>query len=148
MPDTLTPGDGQDALARFKNAWQQRDVDRIVELYAEDAQYRLDPFAEPLEGSVEIRKHWNDVVATQNHVDFDAERIWVVGRTILVSWHAAYTRRSTAARIRIRGFSTIELDETGLIARMRDWPNERDVGTDSRSAPEGEPEIGEKQDGQ
>lgn len=147
MPDTLTPGDGHDALARFKKAWQQRDVDAIVELFAEDAEYRVDPFAEPLRGSVEIRGHWNGFIAAQNHVDFDAERVWVVGRTILASWHAAYTRRSSAARIRIRGFSMIELDETGLIARMRDWPTERDVGTDARSAPEGDPQIGEKPDG-
>jgi ketosteroid isomerase-like protein len=147
VPETLTPGDGQDALARFKDAWQRRDVDAIVESFSEDAEYRIDPFTEPLQGSIAIREHWNHFVSAQSHVDFDAERVWVVGRTVLASWHAAYTRRSTAARIRVRGFSTIELDDAGLIMRMRDWPTEREVGTDRRSAPEEEPEIGEKQDG-
>ena len=33
---------------------------------------------------------WNDVAETQEHVEFDAERIWLVERTVLTSWHAAF----------------------------------------------------------
>lgn len=136
MPKPLTPGDGQDALAHFKRAWQERDVDAVLELFAENAEYRTDPFTQPLSGEVEIREHWNGVAAAQTHVDFDAERVWVSGRTVLTSWHAAYTLRSTATRVRVRGFSTIEIDDEGLITRMRDWPTEREVGTDSKYKPE------------
>jgi ketosteroid isomerase-like protein len=146
VPNPLTPGDGQDALAHFKRAWQQRDVDAVLELFAEDAEYRTGPFAPPLSGGTAIREHWNRIAADQAHIDFDAERVWVSGRTVLASWHAAYTRRSTATRVRVRGFSTIEIDDAGLIKRMRDWPTEREVGTDGEFKPE--PETGEMQDGQ
>jgi uncharacterized protein (TIGR02246 family) len=131
----LTPGDGQDLLERFKQAWEKRDPDAMLELYAEDAEYRVDPFAAPLEGANAIRAHWNDVVAEQAHIEFDAERVWVSGRTVLASWHAAVTRRATAERIRIRGFSTLELDDDGRVARMRQWPVERVVGVDSSYGP-------------
>ena len=147
MPAPLTPGDGQDVLARFKKAREKRDPDRMLELYAADAEYLLGPFEAPLTGSNAIREHWNGVAASQVHVDFDAERVWVSGRTVLASWHGAFTRRVDAARVRVRGFSTIELGEDGLISRMRDWPVTNEVGTDSRYQPESEPAAGEDQDG-
>lgn len=131
MPTTLTPGDGQDLFARFKRAWEGRDVDSMLELYADGAEYRIDPFIEPLEGLVAIREHWNGVVAAQDHIEFDAERVWAAGRTVLGSWHVALTRRASADRVRIRGFSTMEIDDRGRIARMREWPVERVVGIDS-----------------
>jgi hypothetical protein len=129
MPN-LTHGDAQDLLAAFKRGWEGRQPDAIVELFRDDADYRADPFADPLSGSLEIRRHWNEVCASQAHVDFDPERIWVSGATVLASWHAAYTRRASAERVRMRGFMTLELDDDGLIARFRGWPSERVVGID------------------
>ena len=38
-------------------------------------------------------------------------------------------------RSRVRGFSTLELDDAGAILRMRDWPATRDVGIDSGYQP-------------
>jgi hypothetical protein len=128
---TVTHGDAQDLLERYKRAWERRDPDLAMELYDEDAEVRLDPFEQPARGVNEIREIWNDVATTQDHVEFDAERIWVVERTILSSWHAAFTRRSSSERIRIRGFSTFELAESGLIQRARQWAQARVVGQDS-----------------
>ncbi len=131
MPQNLTPGDGQDVFARFKRAREGRDVDAMLELYAPDADYRTDPFLQSLTGTTAIRSHWNAVAAEQAHVEFDVERVWVSGRTVLGSWHAAHTLRSSASRVRTRAFSSIELDDAGFIVRMRDWPSRREVGADS-----------------
>ena len=129
--EQLTPGDGQELLDRYKRAWETRNPDLAMELYRDDAEVRLDPFEEPAHGANEIRVIWNDVATSQDNVEFDAERIWVSGRTVLTSWHAAFTQRSTAERVRIRGFSTFELDDSGLIARARQWAQSRVVGRDS-----------------
>jgi hypothetical protein len=83
-----------------------------------------------------IREHWNAIAAEQLHIDFDAEHIWVVGRTVLASWHVAFTRDATAERVRVRGFSTLGLDGSGRIARMRDWTVMRVVGSDSSHQPD------------
>ncbi|CAN5575233.1 hypothetical protein BH23CHL7_BH23CHL7_10760 [soil metagenome] len=136
MPQTLTPGDAQDLLAAFKRGWESRQPDTIVELFSDDADYRVDPFAEPLAGRVEIRRHWNEVCAQQAHVDFDPERVWVSGTAVLASWHAAYTRRRTAERVRVRGFMALELNDEGLVSRFRQWPLERVVGVDETLRPE------------
>ena len=131
VPTDLTPGDGQDLFARFKQAWEGRDPDAMLELFSDAAEYRIDPFMEPMTGLNAIREHWNSVVAAQDHIEFDAERVWVSGRTVLGSWHVALTERATADRVRVRGFSSIELDEHGRIARMREWPVRQVVGIDS-----------------
>jgi ketosteroid isomerase-like protein len=118
----LTPGDGQDVLARFKMARERRDPDALMALFTEDADVRPDPFAPALAGSLALRGHWNAIVAEQQDVEFDAERVWVSGRTVLASWHAAWTEGSSGVRRRERAFCTLELDEEGLVTRMRAWP--------------------------
>jgi hypothetical protein len=123
------PGDGQDVLARFKQARERRDPDAMLLLFTEDAEVRVDPFVPELRGALDLRAHWNQAAAEQAAVEFDAERVWVAGRTVLASWHEAFTRRGSAERVRVRGFSTLELDGDGLIERMRSWPVERIVGT-------------------
>ncbi len=140
---TLTPGDGQDLLASFKRGWERRDPDLILELFDEHAEYRPDPFSEPLSGANAIRELWNGIAADQANVEFDAERVWVSGPTVLASFHAAYTRRTDAQRVRVRGFMTFEVaaapgdDDRPLVERFRQWPIERVVGRDSTFEPEG-----------
>jgi len=119
---TLTPGAGQDLVDRFKRAWERLDVDAAVALFSDDAEYRVDPFEATLTGANAIRAYWNDVAASQTHVEFDAERVWVSGPTVLASWHAAFT--------------TLELDEAGLVTRFREWAIERTVGVDRTYRPE------------
>lgn len=137
---TLSHGDAQDLLATFKRGWERRAPDEIIELFDADAEYRPDPFAESLHGLDAIRVLWNDVAATQAHVEFDAERIWVNGATVLASWHAAYTQRATSERVRVRGFMTMEMNESQprRVQRMKQWPLERVVGSDSTFAAEEE----------
>lgn len=132
MPE-LTHGQGQDLIDAFKRAWESRDPDLAVSLFRDDAEYREDPFREPLKGANAIRAMWNEVAATQAHVEFDAERIWVSGSTVLSSWHAAFTRRTNGERVRVRGFMTLEL-EGGKVTRLREWSTSRVVGHDSTLA--------------
>jgi hypothetical protein len=137
MP-TLTPGDGQDLLAAYKDAWERRDPDAALELYAESAEHRDDPFDEPLVGANAIRELWNARAASQTNVEFDAERVWTSNSWVLSNYHAAYTERANADRIRRRGFLAFELDDEKRILRARDWPVSRHVGTDSTIKPGGE----------
>ena len=131
----LMHGDGQDVLERYKRAREARDVDAVMELYAPDAEHRDDPFHEPYRGGNAIRAMWNDIAGSEVNVEFDAERIWIAGRTVLAAWHAAYTDVTSGDRIRLRGFATFELDAAGLIERLREWPVSNVVGRDSTYTP-------------
>jgi len=48
-----------------------------------------------------------------------------------------FRSRADAQRVRIRGFSTFELDDEGLIERAKQWAASRVVGTDSTFRIEG-----------
>lgn len=133
---SMTHGEAQDLLERYKRAWEQRDPDLAMDLYAADAEHRDDPFREPHRGANEIRAMWNDIAANEASVEFDAERIWVSGATVLASFHAAYTDRTNADRIRTRGFMTLELDDARRVARLREWPVSQVVGRDSTFRPD------------
>lgn len=141
MP-TLTPGAGQDLIDAYKRAWERRDPDAVVALFREDAEYRPDPFEPALQGANAIRAHWNQRAAEEANVEFDAERVWVSGNTVLASWHAAFTQRGNAERVRSRGFSTFEVDGAGLVSRFRAWAVSRVVGTDSTFDPQPQTEDG------
>jgi len=129
---TFTHGDAQDLLAAFKHGWESRSPDEIVGLLADDVDYRPDPFTDPLLGQNAVRALWNELAASQVSVEFDAERIWLVESTVLASWHGAYTRLTTAERVRVRGFMTLELDADRRVVRFRQWPIERVVGVDEQ----------------
>jgi hypothetical protein len=136
VSSTLTPGDGQDLFARLKEAWEARDPDRAVELFSPDPDVRYDPFEPPLTSANELRAHWNAFAAERVHTEFDAQRVWVVGRTVLGSFHAASTLRSSGERERLRGFMILEVDEKGRVARLRQWSVARMVGHDGSFAAE------------
>jgi ketosteroid isomerase-like protein len=138
---TLTPGQGQDLLSAFKRASERRDVDLAVSLFREDAEYRPDPFEPALSGANAIRAYWNDLAASYVNVEFDAERVWVAGNTVLANWHSAMTSRGSAERLRYRGFMTLELDDAGLVSRFKQWPVARKVGIDSTVEPEAAPAL-------
>lgn len=132
----LTRGDADDVLARLKAALEARDVDTAMELYAPDADVRDDPFAEHVTGELAIRARWNAIAADRANVEFDVERSWASGPTVLAAWHGAWTLRASAERVRARGFLTLELDDERRIVRERHWTVERAVGADATFQPD------------
>ena len=132
----FTHGDAQDLLAAYKRAWERRDVDLAISLLSPDAEYRYDPFEAPLVGTNAIRAWWNAAVDGIDHVELDAERTWLADETVLASFHAAWTERASAARIRARGFLTFELTPERLVWRFRDWSRTKVVGTDATFRPD------------
>ena len=134
----LSHGAAQDILDTLKRGWEERDPETVVSLFRADADYREHPFAEPLLGGNAIRARWNEIAASQAHIDFEPERIWVCNSTVLASWHVAFTVRASGERVRQRGFMTLEVDEEGKVWRLRQWPLEQVVGTDATFRAEGE----------
>lgn len=138
------PSEANEFLDTYARAVERGDVDLVMSLYRADAELREDPFEPVTAGDLEIRRRWNHCAAARTNVEFDVERSWLSGPTLLVAWHGAHTRRSTAERVRRRGFATFELDSTGLILRERHWILERAVGIDGtvELEPDAPPDVG------
>ena len=124
MTEALTHGAGQDLLAAWKRAWEARDVDAFMALFAEDC--GLPP--RPVRGRrwwapSPIRGHWNDFAARA--VQHGVRRGAHLGQGPDGAGQLARRPRPlrrTAERIRLRGFLALDLDAAGLIGRLRGWP--------------------------
>lgn len=134
----MTHGDAQDLVERLRRAWEKRDVDTVMDCFADEAELRPDPFAPPMTDATAIRAWCNAVAAAVVHAEADAERVWLAGDTVLVAFHGAWTVRATGDRTRVRGMLSLELEPDRHIRRARAWASTRLVGTDSTVAPTGE----------
>jgi ketosteroid isomerase-like protein len=132
---TFTHGDAQDLGARLKRAWERRDVDAVLELFAPEAELRPDPFEPALQGELSIRAWCNGLAAAVVHPEADVERVWISGDSVLLAFHGAWTERATGQRSRIRAVVALDLDAERRIQRARAWALTRVVGTDSTVGP-------------
>jgi ketosteroid isomerase-like protein len=54
----VSEADVQRWLDRYVEAWRSYDAEAIAALFTDDAEYRYDPFAEPLVGGAAIAADW------------------------------------------------------------------------------------------
>jgi len=91
---SLTPAAVEAWLARYEEAWEQRDPALAAALFTEDAAYHEMPFDAPKAGRAGIREYWATVTADQRNVDFNAHVVAVNGRTAVARWSASLSSAS------------------------------------------------------
>ena len=100
----LTEADFAGWLDRYKAAWEARDPDAAMALFAVDASYRETPFAAPMRGRAAIGDYWRDrVQAAQAAVAFSCDVLAVTGDTGLAHWRAQFDWRPTRRRVALDG---------------------------------------------
>jgi hypothetical protein len=77
-------------LERLVAARTAYDGDAWVDLFAESAEVRLDPFAEPLVGHNALRAYLNRPQEAEMEYELTIERHWVSGDAVLAAWHASW----------------------------------------------------------
>ena len=123
---TLTYASGHDLLEALVRARVRYEGDPYVDLFAPDAEVRLDPFAPALVGLNALRAYLLEAAGTERDYDLAIERHWVVGDVVLAAWHASWNRRDTDAKVRHAGFLAAEVGADGRIVRLRQWFNARE----------------------
>jgi ketosteroid isomerase-like protein len=116
-----------DLLERYEHAWETFDGDAWTDLFTEDAEYFRDPFEPPMVGSNALRAYLLQMAGSQDQVEMTVERHWVVGATVLAAWHASYVTVPTRARVRLAGFTTLEVADDAHISRLREWWHRRET---------------------
>ena len=114
-------------LERYGRAWETQDGDEWIALFSEHAEYHEDPFEPPLVGHNALRAYLLRVAESIEQSEFTVERHWVVGSTVLASWHSSFIRRETRARVRLAGFMTLEVGADGRIERFRECWHHRET---------------------
>lgn len=113
-------------LERYKEAWEQRDVELIAGIFAQDATYRETPYTSPDEGRAGVRNYWRrNVVRNQRDIAFSYE-IWPVHANVCIAhWHSAFTVIETDTRVHLDGVFHLSFarDGTGapVCTRLDEW---------------------------
>ncbi|MBM4407041.1 MAG: nuclear transport factor 2 family protein [Chloroflexi bacterium] len=126
-PAQIGYAEAADFLARYAAALTTFDGDDWVALFSEDAEYHADPFSAPVVGHNGLRALLLERAAREAQSEFEIQRHWVSGATILSAWHASAVDRGSRQRVRSAGFSTFEMQD-GRCARYRQWWHRRGEG--------------------
>jgi uncharacterized protein (TIGR02246 family) len=108
-------------LARYKDAWEQRDPAKAASLFTEHAPYHELPFDAPKAGRSGIRDYWATVTADQRNVDFKSQLIAVTGQTAVARWSARLSSASSGVRVELDGVFILTFDASGLCSELREW---------------------------
>jgi len=117
----LTPAALEAWLARYKDAWEQRDPERAAALFTENAPYHEMPFDPPKAGRSGIHDYWATVTADQRDVDFTSSVVAVNGQTGVARWSAKLKSASAGVRVELDGVFVLTFDDSGLCSELREW---------------------------
>ena len=121
MSTPLTPAALAAWLARYAEAWEQRDPARAAALFTENAPYHEMPFDAPKAGRNGIRDYWATVTADQRDVDFTSSVVAVSGRTGIARWNAKLKSASSGVNVELDGIFVLTFDDGGLCSELREW---------------------------
>jgi uncharacterized protein (TIGR02246 family) len=118
----LTPAAVEAWLARYEEAWEQRDAARAAALFTDSAAYHEMPFDAPKAGRAGIREYWATVTADQRDVDFKSQVVAVNGRTAVARWSATLKSASSGMRVELDGIFVLTFEDGGLLcSELREW---------------------------
>jgi hypothetical protein len=119
----MTTASATDWVARYGQAWVERDPTLAVTLFSNDAIYHQTPFGPHFGGHDEIARYWADITEAESDVTYVAGEPVVAGLTVACEWwvtmieHGAWTT--------LPGCLILLFDEDGLCRELREYWEQR-----------------------
>jgi hypothetical protein len=132
----LTFDDFRIWMDRYKLASETGDAAVVAELFAEDAIYQETPFAEPMRGREAIFQYWAGASGWIQESRFSYEILDVKANRGIALWQSRIIRRETGNQVLLDGVFLVELDDTGLCTRFREWWHRHELPATARSGNE------------
>jgi len=109
-------------LDRYRSAWQERDPEAVIRLFAEDATYQETPFSQPMRGREAIQQYWSRaVVAYQEQIRFGYEVLAITEVSAIAHWWASFVRISSKTQVSLDGLFVLAFDNSGRCQKLREW---------------------------
>jgi len=108
-------------VAALGRAWEAKDAGAAAALFAEDATYQEDSFAEPMHGRDQIRAYWAEVPLTQENIVFNYEVIAVTGDLGVAHWWTSLERKPSGVPVKLDGVFAVTMDAHGRGKTFREW---------------------------
>ena len=94
---------GRSLADTFADAWSKGKADALVSVFADEATLIETPFAEPVTGSVAIRRWAGDIPYNQSEARFTVGEIFVAGPWFSTEFKLTFRRRRTGDWVEARG---------------------------------------------
>ena len=86
----MTHDEARQLISIYGDAWEKRDADLILTVFAPDATY-FDPAEGEQRGHDGIKAYWlSKVIGCQQDIHFTLLHVWVDGDTVLAEWNAKF----------------------------------------------------------
>jgi uncharacterized protein (TIGR02246 family) len=119
----MTPREAAARWARvWHDAWEARDVEAVVSLYADDALFSTEAFRPPYHGRDGVRAYVAQAFADERDPRVRIGEPIVDGDRAAIEWWAAVTE--AGAEITLAGTSILRFTADGLVAEQRDSWNQ------------------------
>lgn len=103
---------------RYEQAWRAAGTEALHGLFADDAVYRMSPYAQPVRGLEEIGALWErERVGPDEEFEMRHEVVAVEGETAVVRVAVAY-----ATGAEYRDLWVLRLDAEGRCREFEEWP--------------------------
>lgn len=109
-----SPEDRSSTLRSFEAAWEDRDVDRIMEHFADSPTYHNIPL-EPADGTDEVRAHIEEMLSAIEQIRFEVLHEVVSGDLVMNERIDTLTIGGTTRELPVMGVFEFEGD------RIRHW---------------------------
>jgi ketosteroid isomerase-like protein len=105
-------------IAAYVRAWRTAGTDGLARLFAEDASYRMSPYAEPARGLPALARLWErEREGPDEDFDLSSEIVAVDGETAVARIEVAYAGGS-----RYRDLWVLRFAPDGRCREFEEWP--------------------------
>lgn len=111
----------QEWLEAYSRASIENNPHASAKLFAANAEYYENPFAEPMIGRNAIYDYWENGARTLTDKESDHEILSVVGNLGIARWQARFTVINSGKRITLDCIFLVEFDEDMKCRRFREW---------------------------
>jgi len=115
-----------EVLKVYEGAWVNRDPEKILAIFTEDASYHERAFEKPFIGHKQIKKYWQSkVVEEQSDIKFKLLHFWIDGNTVLAEWDASFYSNIEKARIHIIEVAILKFEGEKIKSLREYWHSEK-----------------------
>lgn len=109
-------GGVEEWVEAYRKAWESNDPDDIRALFAEDAEYRTEPWVEPWRGRDAILEGWLEHADEPGETTFEWSPLAVTDEVAIIQGTTVYEGGSTYSNLWV-----IRLDENGRARAFTEW---------------------------
>jgi hypothetical protein len=108
-------------LDAYGQAWESRNPEAAMLLFAENGTYQVTPFLEPMRGRKAIFEYWSEVARTEENIKFAYEVLVAKTELNIARWSASFVIVPAGLQTKLDGIFLISLDTEGRCKSLQEW---------------------------